>query len=280
MSHPAPSEPQPGAPIEVPLNYAPQSDGKPEVSAAQNQAGGRAPRRPDRRHVAMHDARAAGDALSLDGEGVILRRLASEVVDFYDADEVRRVYYAEVEALVREETGASHVHVFDHNVRSRPRSEKGEPGIQGPVKFAHNDYTVMSGPQRVRDLLPADEAEDRLGRRFAVINVWKPIRGPVQDTPLAVCDARSIAMEHLVPTNLVYADRVGEVYSLLHDPGHRWLYFPEQRADEAMLIKCYDSADDGRARFTCHSAFSHPGAPPDALPRESVEVRTLAFFDA
>ena len=141
----------------------------------------------------------------------------------------------------------------------------------------HNDYTDESAPQRVRDLLP-DEAEALLARRFAVINVWRPIHAPVQASPLAVCDARTLAEAHLVSMDLIYPDRLGEVQSVCFDPDHRWFHFSGMGPDVAMLLKCFDSARDGRARFTAHTAFDDPGSPPDAPARESVEVRTLAFF--
>jgi hypothetical protein len=226
----------------------------------------------------IHNARPVLGELSLDQQGFVLVAQHSAVKDFYDAAEVRAVYYPEVERLVRESTGAVRVLVFDHNVRNRMRSKAGERGIQEPVKVAHNDYTVKSGPQRVRDLLPAD-ADQLLKHRFAVINVWRPIRGPVEEMPLAVCDARSIAQGDLVKHDLIYRDRVGEVYSLAHNPAHRWFYFPRMQRDEVMLIKCYDS-DASRARFTAHSAFEDPSSPANAAPRESIEVRTLAFFPA
>ncbi len=175
-------------------------------------------------------------------QGFILTHQNSAVKNFYDDGEVRSVYYPEVERLVKEATGAARVLVFDHNVRRGTSAGPAEKGVREPVKYAHNDYTVKSGPQRVRDLLPADEAEALLKNRFAVINVWRPIRGPVEETPLAVCDARSIAPQDLVPTDLRYPDRTGEVYSLAFNPAHRWFYFPRMRADEVMLLKCYDSA--------------------------------------
>ena len=191
-------------------------------------------------------------------------------------DEVRRVYYPEVERMVREFTGAVKVHVFDHNVRSRPMAQRHENGAQEPVKVAHNDYTLKSGPQRVRDLM-ADEADALLKNRFAVINVWRPIRGPVQESPLAVCDAQSMVQDDFVKHVLKYRDRDGEVYSVAFNPNHRWYYVPNQQKEEVLLLKCYDS-DGRRARFTAHSAFEDPTSPPDAAPRESVEVRTLVFF--
>jgi hypothetical protein len=178
---------------------------------------------------------------------------------------------------VRDTTGATRVLAFDHNVRSATLAERGEKGAQPPVRFPHNDYTERSAPQRVCDLVGGEEAEALLANRFAVINTWKPIRGPVLDTPLAVCEARSIQADDLVPTDLRYRDRTGEIYSLRFSPAHRWFYFSAMQADEVLLLKCFDS-DRGRARFTAHSAFDHPGAPAGASPRESIEVRTLAFF--
>ncbi len=224
------------------------------------------------------DARAVADTLSLDREGVCLVHHESRMRDFDDAEAVRTVYYPEVERLVKAATGAVRVLVFDHNVRS-DNAQRHSPDVHPPVRFVHNDYTHASGPQRVRDLVP-EEAEDLLMRRFAVVNVWKPISGPVRGAPLAVCSADSIAVEDLVPFDLIYRDRTGEIYTFLHNPRHRWFYVPEMRADEAMLLKCYDSAQDGRARFTAHSAFDDPTSPDDAPPRESIEARSLAFFDA
>ena len=231
----------------------------------------------DRRRVPIHDARDLATPPTLDEEGFALARLETAVENLWDAKAVRARYYAEVERLVHAITGAPRVRAFDHNVRSATVQGRQDDGTQGPVRYAHNDYTERSGPQRVRDLLDAADAERMLSDRVAVINVWKPIRGPVHGVPLAVCDARTIRPADLVPTDLRYADRTGEVYSLRFSPLHRWFYFSNMRADEAMLLKCFDSATD-RARFTAHSAFDDPSVPANAAPRESIEVRTLAFF--
>lgn len=228
--------------------------------------------------MAIQNAREHIDEISLDKQGITFTPHETAVKNFYDAEEVRAVYYPEVVELIKKMTGAEKVHVFDHNVRCAPMCARGENGAREPVKFAHNDYTLKSGPQRVRDLLPAEEAEERLQHRFAVINVWRPIRGPVQDAPLAVCDAASMTQDDFNETDLKYEDRTGEVYSVSHNPNHRWFYFPQMERNEAMLLKCYDSATDGRARFTAHSAFEDPTSPPDAPARESIETRTLVFF--
>ena len=265
--------------VRAPLNYIVVTGEKPVAHIA---APGAGPTRRDAEYqehaMAIHDGRAARDPFSLDAQGFALSRHDTAVADFYDAEEVRRVYYPEVERLVKNVTGAEKVVVFDHNVRSSDESMRREKRVREPVRVVHNDYTVKSGPQRVRDLLPADEAQARLKHRFAMINVWRSIRGPVRRMPLALCDARSIAQNDLVATDLVYEGRTGEVYQTAFNPDHRWYYFPELARDEAVLIKCYDSMEDGRARFTAHTAFDDPTTPPDAPPRESIEARTLVFF--
>jgi hypothetical protein len=225
----------------------------------------------------VYNGRGVADRLTLDGQGFTFVRHETKVVNFYDPDEVRRVYYLEVAQLVKDVTGAIRVEVFDHNVRSRPMAKAGLNGAREPVKFAHNDYTLKSGPQRVRDLL-GDEAEALLKHRFAEINVWRPIRGPVEETPLAVCDAQSMTLADFITTDLKYRDRTGEVYSVAYSPTHRWYYFPRMQRNEALLLKCYDSAEDGRARFTAHTGFDDPTSPPNAAPRESIEARMLVFF--
>jgi len=231
----------------------------------------------DRHQMPIHDARRMIAPPSLDHEGFVLVPIATIADDVIDPAVVRERCYPAVERVVADHTGAARVLAFDHNLRCATRTGRGDDGVQGPVRYAHNDYTERSGPQRVRDLLAATEAEARLRRRFAVINFWAPLRHPVHDAPLAVCDAQTIRPEDLVPTDLHYADRVGEVYSLRFSPSHRWYYFPMMQTDEALLLKCFDS-DPARARFTAHTAFDDPTSPADGAPRESIEVRTLAFF--
>jgi hypothetical protein len=232
----------------------------------------------DRRRVEIENARPFAGELSLDEQGFALASQVTVGSDLFDETTLRAVYYPEVEALVQRVTGAARVLAFDHNIRSKARASRGDAGVLEPVRYPHNDYTESSGPQRVRDLLDTREADARLRGRFAVVNVWKPIGRPVEEAPLAVCHARSIRPEDLIATDLIYQDRRGEIYSLVWSATHRWFYFPHMRPDEALLLKCYDSDRTGAARFTAHSAFDDPSSPPDASTRESVEVRTLAFF--
>jgi len=228
--------------------------------------------------VRIHDTRPVVGELSLDRQAFILTHHDTEVRDFYDEQEVRTRYHAEVEALIKRETGASKVVVFDHTIRAADRGV--ERGHRAPVRSVHNDYTEKSGPQRVRDLLPPDEAEARLKKRFVEINVWRNIaHDPVEMSPLGFVDAESIAPRDLAVCDLVYADRTGEIYIGVYNADHRWYYFPRMTREEAVLIKCYDSLKDGRARFSLHSAFDDPTSPRNPKPRESIETRTFAFFD-
>ena len=230
----------------------------------------------------IHNARTIAPNLSLDREGFALLQHDSRVSNFYDEAEVRRVYYPEAEQFVAAATGAARVLVFDHNIRSAKPTKPGN-GAKEPVKRVHNDFTAKSGYSRAEAVLSSigqDQPNLLLNHRLTIINVWSPIIGPVRESPLAVCDAQSIAPSDLIASDLVYRDRVGETYSVIHNPAHRWFYVPQMQRHEVLLIKCFASAADGRARFAAHTAFDAPTSPKDAPPRQSIELRTLAFYPA
>jgi hypothetical protein len=225
----------------------------------------------DPRDIRIEDARGREDEFTLDRNGFQLVKARSAVTDFYSPAEVERVYYPEVEQLLKKTLGASRVQIFDHTVRNIAHA-----GAREPSRRVHNDHTLNSAPRRVRDHLGA-EAPELLKQRFGIINVWRPIRGPVADSPLALCDARSFSNDDLIASDLVYPHVRGETSSVEYKPGHRWYYFSDQQPDEALLIRVHDSADDGRARLSFHTSFENPLAP-NAPPRESIEVRALVFY--
>jgi hypothetical protein len=229
----------------------------------------------ERRAVTIHDARARAQVLSLDRHGIELRQRPTAVTDLYDNASVEQQYYPEIEALVREATGASRVVIFDHT----RRRDDGSSDAKTPADRAHNDYTEWSAPQRVRDLLGEQEARRLQDVPYVQVNAWRAIRGPVRRSPLAVLDAATLDADDLLATDMVYPGRTGEIYHLAFNPDQRWLYFPAMECDEVLLIKGYDSRTDGRARFVPHTAFHDPGTHADEPPRESIEVRTLAFFE-
>jgi hypothetical protein len=271
------------ADVSAPLTFITPSDTKPVFHSSAYTGG--APRvffETERHTVVIQDMRPLAGALSLDHEGFELLRHETAVRDLYDDDAIENVYYPEIEVLLRSLTGASRVVIFDATRRSDGGAgASNRDGLRGPATRVHVDYTEKSGPQRVKDLFGEAEAA-RLaatGARIVQINVWRPIRGPVQRSPLALADASSIRPEDLIATDQVFPNRVGEIYHLAYDPAQRWYYAPRMRADEVLLIKGWDNLDDGRARFTPHGAFELPDTPRDAAPRESIEVRTLVVIE-
>jgi hypothetical protein len=227
--------------------------------------------------MAVRNGRLPDNKTSLKEHGFLLVEHKTKVSDFFDLKQLESVYYPEVEELIKQQSGAHRVVIFDHTLRSGDEAEREEKLIREPVLSAHNDYTEWSGPNRVREFLP-DEAEDLLKRRFAIIQVWRAIDKPIQANPLAVADAGSVTMDDLVVAERRYPHRVGQTYRLKYNPNHRWYYFPEMRRDEALVFTVYDSEKDGRARFTPHTSFDDPSSPPNASARQSIEVRAFAFF--
>ena len=233
----------------------------------------------DPHEIEIHNGWPQVAGLSADREGFELRPFDARFDQFDDDEAIKSTFYAQVVEFVKQHTGANRVEVFDHTIRKRlPADLNQQTTVQRPaVLLVHSDYTVASGPQRVRDLLPT-EAESLLQRRVAFYNVWKPLYRRVDELPLAVCDATTHAPDDMLRMELKYAERTGEIYVMRHSPAHRWLYFPQMQPSQALLLKTYDSATDGRARFMGHTAFEDPTTPPNAPRRESIEVRAMAFF--
>src|SRR6516164_7513496 len=264
--------------IEATLNYIVDDGSKVfTIVASPGGTDARSGGTPDPRRVTIHNGRPHAKDFALERHGFRFLRHETKVSEFYDEDEIRRVYYPEMEALIKAESGAKRVVVFDHTLRTADQELLESKKIREVVRRVHNDYTEWSAPQRVRDILP-DEADDLLKRRFAIVQVWRPIRHPVESSPLAMCNARSIALDDLVVSERRYPNRVGQTYAIVYNPNHQWFWFPWMRRDEAFVFKVFDSAKDGRARWSAHTAFEDPTSPPNARPRESIEIRTLAFF--
>lgn len=260
--------------IRAPVTYMVKGPDKPFVHTPALTGG--APRYfadMDPAEVCIRNARPLVLELSLDRQGFELHRSPTAVRHLHDDGEVRQDYYPEVEALLRDTLGARRVLIFDHTRRTDISDEPGG-GYREAAQRAHNDYTEASGPQRLRDILGTEVP----AAPYAQVNVWRPIRGPVLRSPLALLDASSLAPADLLATDQVYPDRVGEIYHLARNPAHRWYYFPRMARDEVILIKGYDSRRDGRARFTPHTAFADPSSPAGAPPRESIEIRAFVLF--
>ena len=229
--------------------------------------------------MTIRDGRPLRDTFKLDVHGFVFVDHATRVRDIMDAAERKSVYDPEVQALIRKHSGASDVVVFDHTIRASDDETRGSSSIRPTVKSVHNDYTETSAPRRLREIVGDAEAERRFRKRWAIIQVWRPIRGKVLIDPLAICDGRSIPQKGFIRVERRYQYRTGEVYHISHNPAHEWYYFPEMTRDEALVFKVFDSDAGKPSRFTAHSAFDDPATPAGAPPRESIETRTFAFFD-
>jgi hypothetical protein len=233
----------------------------------------------DAQRVTIRDARRVS-GLGLDISGFDLIRHRSTLVDwasFRDPEQVEAVDYPEVAAALKAHVAADKVLIFNHALRDSTATPRQAP-LRQPSRMVHNDQTFRSAPELVSMHLAPKEAACRLQRRFAIINFWRPVAGPVMRTPLAVCDGRTIEDGDLFPSDLVYPKRTVEIYAVAFNPNHRWYWYPRQTPAEATLFKIYDSAADGRVRLSAHSAFDDPTGAPDTPPRLSVEVRSLVFW--
>ena len=229
--------------------------------------------------VAIRNGRPLRDTFRLDTHGFVFADHRTKVKDFTDEAKRKRVYDPEVAELIKKHSGASEVVVFDHTIRIGDEQAMKAINARPPVKGVHNDYTETSAPVRLREIVGDEEAERRLKKRWAIIQVWRPIRGTVMIDPLGICDGRTIPQKGFILVQRRYKYRTGEVYHIAYNPAHVWYYFPQMERHEAMVFKVFDTDPNVATKFTAHSAFDDPHTPPNAPPRESIETRTFAFWD-
>ncbi|KAG2096738.1 uncharacterized protein F5147DRAFT_641514 [Suillus discolor] len=230
----------------------------------------------------VEDVRGKEELYKLDNAGFQYGIEAPKHTSFLNDDEIEREYYPESIDLIKRVTGATKVVIFDHTIRRRrPGESDDNPQKRQPVPRAHVDQTPAASIARVHRHLPPTEAPSLLRRRFQIINLWRPISHAAVDWPLALCDFRSVDFEKdLMPVALIYPDREGETFGVRYNPNHQWKYLKAMTPEEFVLIKCSNSIQDGSvAKLTPHTAFQDPNTPERAPPRESIEVRTLVFYD-
>jgi hypothetical protein len=222
---------------------------------------------------------------TLANQGFALVRHRTAVRDFRESEEIQRVYLPEVETLLLDLTGARRVIMMRGGVlRFGERSQSYRSSFNSrPARFTHVDYTERSAPGLLANLLSTAAPEFKPRGRYAGYNVWRVLAEPPQDVPLAVCDARTVELDDLVPGDAVF-DAPGapefsfEAYLVRHSPRHRWSYFSGMKPDEALVFKAYDT-DDTQPLRVPHCAFDDPSCPAGVPPRSSIEVRGFAFFD-
>jgi hypothetical protein len=232
----------------------------------------------DEHRMRIEDMRARVHELSLERNGFVLLKQPTAVKNFHDPAEIHDVYYREIAEIVKRLNGAEKVIVFGEVARS-DAPKTGDGAL--PAYGAHVDYGDVTVRQFAEDILGKDEAGRWLKRRHVLMNLWRPIR-PVMRTPLALCDASTVAQGDLndseVRGGLMDANRKPlHGFNLSYSPKHRWYYAPRMQPDEILVFKLFDS-DRGRVQWTGHTAFNDPQAEPDAPPRESIEIRTISFL--
>lgn len=251
----------PGTDKPFTYNYDPGADALPETVSF------------TRRTVRLWDVRDS-EALSMDVNGATLLRRPTAVRDLYEPTEITQRYYPEAAEIIASTVGAERVLVFDHNVR-RGSKLPVHPGQKNPVHHAHTDFTPGSARRRVHDLLSA-ESDGLTRRRFAQINLWRPIRGPLRDSPLGICDGATVSVHCLRAADLRYPNRTGEIFYLAYSQEQRWYFASDMSPEEIWLIKNFDSL--APSRIAPHSAFTALGEQRDIMPRESIEIRAFAFY--
>ncbi|OAP55149.1 hypothetical protein AYL99_10849 [Fonsecaea erecta] len=256
-------------------------------------------RKYDPHPVQVADIRGIEKEFSLDKHGFAVVQHESEEKDFTDDEQVKNRIFAEVAKLLQGVTGATQVRPYSHLVR-RERWEAAQSALEGkedhevvrkkvPARFVHVDHSYDGAEQILRDNMPDEEERDRLTKtRWAIINVWRPIREVTRD-PLAVCDARSVEESDLVGVSAhtlapqtgscesVSTGRHFETWSVKVNPAHRWYYKSHMTPQDVLLLKIFDSKKDGRARRVPHSSFYSDEDYGDS--RNSVEVRCLVFWE-
>lgn len=220
--------------------------------------------------VELHDARNTNVDLDFHSDGLSFVRAPTSVGTFRDPGAVRDTYDRELTELLRAETGATEVVVFDHTVRID------DEGTRPPARHVHGDYNAASAQRRLIDILGESRATEWGGGHFAIVNVWRPIECVVEQVPLAFADPKTVAASDWIDIDIVYPDRRGQITGLVRQPTHRWIYLSRMRPDEAAIFSVYDNR--GRPAIA-HSAVELLNDRDNVCPRRSIESRTLVRFD-
>ena len=265
----------PRGPVQTSLNfYAPPPDG----SRPHNYVEAPPPGQPQRNfddatvEVTVNDVRGHEADFNINNNAfaALTNVPPSTEKDFTDDASIKEKYYPEVEKILLDNVeGANRILIFDHTIRRASPN-----AARAPVTRVHIDQTAASAKARVRFHLPA-EADELLKSRVRIINVWRPINGPVESFPLAFADSTSVADESVVGVEHRYPDRTGETAAVRYAEGQRWWYWSGIGDDERILLQCADSG--GTQARGPHTAFVDPRSAEDAKPRESIEVRALVF---
>jgi len=247
----------------------------------------------------VHDGRNIRDKFNLDTHGFVLADYESAVTDFRDKEQVDNIYSQEVIDIVKQLTGADHAVSRGWMIRTSGDLPKREVvgythqgGVQPPAADAHVDFIPETAERIARQTFKDNFPDEKPYSRFIASSLWRTFSEPPQDWPLALCDGGTVGPDEGTPNSLVIVDELPNRETMLaplpdedlaikaavfrHNPDHLWWYFSNMNRDEVILLKFHDS-DETKACRVPHTAFHDPSFP-DANPRESIEVRTIAYF--
>ena len=271
----------------APISYLSEKETCPETLIFPRSSGRETIRPKQEEHlVSIQDLRREDEAINLENQGFELIKHQTKIRNLYDNDTVKKYYYPEMAQFLKIHLGAEEVLVFDHNQRSRSRADRGEVGMRYPVSAAHVDYTRNSGAKRARDILADFGKQEYESNHLALINIWRPINGPVIDMPLAICGGVTISTDDLIESPIKHfsensdeaANHAGTIYSLRYSKLHRWYYVSEMQENEVLLLKNWHSANGSGVFNAPHTGFKNPKASENTKPRESIEIRTLVIY--
>lgn len=253
------------------MYYVPPPDGQPFTNLVD-----------DAREVRIADASSALGRFTIEDDGFQFVSHGHDFDDFYDDARIRAEYFPVVEQFFRDMLGVEAVQVYDYSVRRPDHGEARPDGIpvagyfRRPIRRAHGDFAPVSG-ERFGTRFAGEMGMDTSGRRYRSFNLWRPIRGPLTDAPLALCHPGSVAEDDLVSMQQFLGERDNFISALRYNPAHRWLYQPAMQRHQGIVFSSYDSTKPCSRGVVTHSAFDDPTSPEDGLPRESIEIRVIAI---
>ena len=231
--------------------------------------------------ITVRDLRSIRDEFTISKNGFAILNLPHNVPydDYHDADLIKKSYFNQLETLLKSHLNASHVEIFRHGLRKRHKNFPVSTGNQyeydQPTSVAHVDTT----PAEVLQEVLRQHGKPSKGRRVQWINIWKPLRGPLNDWPLAVVDTSTVnPSQDFEPADLLYPDLATENAQVYFSDRYQWWYLSDHQVDELIVFVQADTGDSPLAGVP-HSSFYNPFVGQNEPPRESIEARALVYYD-
>ncbi|KAI1456284.1 hypothetical protein F4805DRAFT_233817 [Annulohypoxylon moriforme] len=252
-------------------------------------------------HLVRVDSMRGKDDLALETSGFEVMPFTSPLSyrDFDDVDKITGVLLPAFCEKLKEHLGAKEVVALDHAVRRRhenfPISIGKNYEYNQPTMMVHVgksiitanctslgtesalDFSVDEGERMLRVMYP-DQGEEIIKGGWKVVNIWRPLRGPLNDWPLAICDSRTVNHEtDTMPGDIVFTKWATENLQVHHSDKQKWYYLPDQTADEVLIFKSAESSPD-KCQAVPHGSFYNPHVSEEEPARESIDCRFFVLY--